>query len=215
MTEKINLELKEKQLIVYEEMLKNKSSQAEILEKAGISRATFYRWNKNYKCCGITELKELFRRPHRTREKSALTNETMEEIKQARLEHPMYGKAKLRAVLRKGRNNAVGKQHRQGIKAFYMRRKTVEPGKRHQMPERTKTNKEIHLRKRKEDSERAQIPDAAGPYNNRHSGRQGVQCVRGIRQGKPDMPVQGLFCRNQRQCGKIHGICAERMALRG
>ena len=126
MTEKIKLELKEKQLIIYAEMLKNKSPKAEILEKAGISRATFYRWKKNYKCCGIAGLKELSRRPHRTREKSALTNEAMEAIKQARLEHPMYGKAKIRAVLRKAgimlSESSIGRALR-----HFMRRGTVEP----------------------------------------------------------------------------------------
>ena len=126
MTEKIKLKLKEKQLIIYTEMLKNKSPKAEILEKAGISRATFYRWKKNYKCCGITGLKELSRRPHRTREKSALTSDAMEAIKQARLGHPMYGKAKIRAVLSKAgimlSESSIGR-----ALSHFMRRGAVEP----------------------------------------------------------------------------------------
>ena len=66
MTLKHELELKEKKLLLYEEMLKAGYGKEEITHKTGISRPTFYRWKRRYRDQGIKGLKDLSHRPHRS-----------------------------------------------------------------------------------------------------------------------------------------------------
>ena len=99
MTLKHELELKEKKLLLYEEMLKAGYGKEEITHKTGISRPTFYRWKRRYRDQGIKGLKDLSHRPHRTREKTAITREMYDRILATRNAHPMYGKEKIRTLL--------------------------------------------------------------------------------------------------------------------
>lgn len=80
--------------------LKSKGLDDNTLQRAvGISRATFFRWNKVYCANGLYALRPKSTRPLRVRPKEVLTKDILAKIKSLRLLHPHFGKVKIHSLL--------------------------------------------------------------------------------------------------------------------
>ncbi len=67
----------------------------------GISRATFYRWLKQYKSRGLYGLLPKPTRPYRVRGKDVLTKDVIAKIREIRTSHPLDGKVKIHSALQR------------------------------------------------------------------------------------------------------------------
>lgn len=63
-----------------------------------ISRATFFRWHREYKRRGLSGLRPKSTRPHRIRQPVTLTKDILAKIRALRERYPFYGKAKIQAL---------------------------------------------------------------------------------------------------------------------
>ena len=64
-----------------------------------ISRATFFRWNRQYCINGLYGLRPKSTKPLRLRPKEVLTKDLLAKIKSLRLLHPHFGKVKIHSLL--------------------------------------------------------------------------------------------------------------------
>jgi putative transposase len=75
-------------------------SEKTALEVLGISRATYYRWHKNYDLLGLSGLEPESRRPHKVR-KFSWTSETEDRIFKLRKDYPLWGKYKISVMYKR------------------------------------------------------------------------------------------------------------------
>ncbi len=92
-------ERKEK-LEQYDKLIAEKCSQKTALETLKISRATYYRWRKNYKFYGLAGLEEASRRPNNVR-KPLWDANVEKKVLHIRKINPLWGKEKIAAVLKR------------------------------------------------------------------------------------------------------------------
>ena len=90
---------------LYEELRSEGASERAALKAAGCSRATLYRWKRRLREQGVRALANRCRRPHRVRQRQWTAAE-LELVRQARQRFPLWGRAKIRAVLARERGFA-------------------------------------------------------------------------------------------------------------
>jgi len=89
---------REKKLKIYQKLISEGCQQRTALEAIGTSRATYYRWNKNYKIYGLEGLEDESRRPNNLR-KSTWTKKDQKLVLKARKKYKLWGKYKIAAIL--------------------------------------------------------------------------------------------------------------------
>ncbi len=90
---------------LYDELRSEGASERAALKAAGCSRATLYRWKRRLREQGVRALANRCRRPHRVRQRQWTAAE-LELVRQARQRFPLWGRAKIRAVLARERGFA-------------------------------------------------------------------------------------------------------------
>ena len=83
---------------LYDELRSEGASERAALKAAGCSRATLYRWKRRLREQGVRALANRCRRPHRVRQRQ-WTDRELELVRQTRQRFPLWGRAKIRAVL--------------------------------------------------------------------------------------------------------------------
>lgn len=100
-TEYSEVAYKRKELLEkYKRLDQDGCSQETILEVLGMSRATYYRWKKNYEQLGLAGLENESRRPNKIR-KPAWHSTLETQVINLRRQHKFYGKGKIAALLRR------------------------------------------------------------------------------------------------------------------
>lgn len=85
---------------LYEQLRKEGCSQLTGLKAIGISKATYYRWQKAYKRRGLFGLESLHKRPVRIRKPQ--WNSTLETyVSHIRKSYPLFGKYKIKVILKR------------------------------------------------------------------------------------------------------------------
>lgn len=88
--------LQRKQIIEDWLELKSQGVKDKMLQKVfHISRATFFRWNREYTSKGVQGLRIKSRKPYRVRQREVVTNRVIAVIRSLREQHPFYGKVKI------------------------------------------------------------------------------------------------------------------------
>ncbi len=91
---------RESKLSMYRKLAYEKCCQKTALEAIGISRATYYRWNKAYKKHGIEGLVPQSKIPH-TYRKPLWTASLERQVVKLRKKYSVWGKAKLTVILKR------------------------------------------------------------------------------------------------------------------
>ncbi len=92
-------------LALFDQLRLEGATEATALKAAGCSRATLYRWKRRLREQGVRALADRCRRPRRVRQRQWTAAE-LELVRQARLRFPLWGRAKIRAVLARERGFA-------------------------------------------------------------------------------------------------------------
>jgi len=95
---------REKNLKLYQKLISEGCSQKTALEAIGISRATYYRWKKNYQIYGLEGLEDESRRPDNLR-KSSWTRKDEKLVFRMRKRFNLWGKYKIAAILSREYNS--------------------------------------------------------------------------------------------------------------
>jgi len=93
---------REEKLCLYEELHAQGACSLSLFKTLKISQATYYRWKRAYGSKGLNGLLPKSRRPHKVRAKEVLTKSMITKIKDLRNENPMFGEAKIHALLGRG-----------------------------------------------------------------------------------------------------------------
>ena len=89
----------------YDELIRQGARSCAILKALKISRATFYRWKRDYQSHGLYGLLPKSTKPHTLRSKEVLTKNMIDKIRNIRNKNPCFGRAKIHALLiRQGSN---------------------------------------------------------------------------------------------------------------
>lgn len=89
---------RQEKLDLFAKLKQEGCSEATILTTLKISRASYYRWKKNYKLYGLQGLEDESRRPNNLR-KPFWSKEVEKLVLKVRLNHPAFGKEKIRTIL--------------------------------------------------------------------------------------------------------------------
>lgn len=84
----------------YKKLKAEKCSEATILKTLCISRATYYRWQRNYKLHGLVGLENQSKRPHIVRS-STWNQELEQQVLKIRRQFPLWGKNKISVILKR------------------------------------------------------------------------------------------------------------------
>ena len=102
---KIVWERKEK-IDKYDLLKSEDCSEESILEVIGVSRASLFRWKKQYKLFGLIGLENESRKPNNTR-KSTWSKEIENRIYHLRIQYPVWGKAKIATIYKRQYNQKI------------------------------------------------------------------------------------------------------------
>ncbi|MFC1842445.1 integrase core domain-containing protein [Candidatus Dependentiae bacterium] len=89
---------REKKLRLYKKLVSEGCTQKTALEAIETSKASYYRWKKNYQICGLEGLENESRRPRNLR-KSAWTKKDEQLVLKVRKRFKLWGKYKIAAIL--------------------------------------------------------------------------------------------------------------------